>query len=49
MFVSKYFKAKVTQGKVDETTIATFRNALKLKFFMYKRKKARWLTLVNHV
>ena len=49
MFVSKYFKAKITQQKVDENVISSFRNQLKLKFFLYKRKKARWLTLVDDV
>lgn len=49
MFVSKYFKAEINGTLVDETTIASFRNTLKLKFFLYKRKKARWLTLVDEV
>lgn len=40
---SKAFMIEVKQGRaVDESFIAERRNVLKLKFFMYKRKKARW-------
>ena len=45
MLVSKYFKADLNI-KVDELAIAMFRNELKMKFFIYKRKKSRWITLV---
>jgi hypothetical protein len=45
MLVSKYFKADL-KIKVDELAIAKFRNELKMKFFLYKRKKSRWITLV---
>lgn len=48
MLVSKYFKADINI-KVDEFAIAKFRNELKMKFFLYKRKKSRWITLVEEV
>jgi len=48
MLVSKYFKADINI-KVDEFAIAKFRNELKMKFFLYKRKKSRWITLVEDV
>jgi len=38
------------QGQeVDEAFIAARRYDLKLKLFMYRRKKARWLTLYDSV
>lgn len=40
---SRQFMVEVKKGKsVDESFIAARRNALKIKFFLYKRKKARW-------
>jgi hypothetical protein len=41
MFVSKVFKREYT-GKVDEGVIAEARRLLKVSFFLYKRKRARW-------
>jgi predicted AAA+ superfamily ATPase len=40
---SRAFMVEVKKGKsVDESFIANRRNILKLKYFLYKRKKARW-------
>jgi len=41
---------EVKKGKVvDESFIAERRNKLKLKFFLYKRKKARWQSTFNQI
>jgi hypothetical protein len=41
---------EVKKGKaVDESFIADRRNKLKLKFFLYKRKKARWQSTFNQI
>jgi len=40
---SRAFMVEVKKGRsVDESFIAERRNNLKLKYFLYKRKKARW-------
>jgi hypothetical protein len=41
---------EVKQGKaIDEHFIADRRNKLKIAFFLYKRKKARWQNTVNRI
>ena len=44
IFISKAMKAEVS-NEADIVVIAGFRNQFKMSFFLYKRKKARWLTL----
>lgn len=41
---------EIKSGKaVDETMIAERRHQLRYKFFMYRRKKARWVSLYNSI
>jgi hypothetical protein len=47
---SRAFMVEVKKGRsVDESFIAERRNNLKLKFFLYKRKKARWHTTYSRI
>lgn len=50
IFTFQYFRAELKKGaEVNEEMIAERSNLLKMKFFLYKRKKARWITLMNQV
>lgn len=47
---SRAFMVEVKKGRsVDESFIAERRNHLKLKFFLYKRKKARWHSTYSRI
>jgi hypothetical protein len=47
---SRAFMVEVKKGKaVDESFVAERRNKLKLQFFLYKRKKARWQSTFNQI
>lgn len=47
---SKAFMVDVKKGRdVDESFIAERRNSLKIKFFLYKRKKARWQSVFGTI
>ena len=46
IYASRNFMVDIKKGReVDESFIASRRNQLKLKFFLYKRKMARWYSL----
>jgi len=48
--VAKGISLDVKKGKtVDETLIANVRYQLKIKFFLYKRKKARWMEIYHYL
>ena len=50
IFTFHYFRAELELGtEVNEAMIAERSNLVKMKFFLYKRKKARWITLMNQV
>ena len=50
IFSHDYFRMDLREGRqVDEEIIATRRYALKHKLFIYRRKKARWLSLYRNV
>lgn len=47
---SSYFKIELKKNQeVTEDFIANIRYQFKLAFFMYKRKKSKWLSLYNKV
>lgn len=47
---SKNFTLEIKKGtEVSEDYIAEIRNRFKAGFFLYKRKKSRWIALNKHV
>ena len=50
IYASKLMAMQIKNGKeVNETMIAKRRNKLKHKYFMYQRKKAKWLSLYHSI